>query len=391
MKSCYPKQALLLASALCLTALLPLSGCKPPAEQTTDGASPAATASTGTTPTTDASASPAAEGGVPASAAAFDKPRKAQGDIAVTMVTNNASNFWIALDKGVDAGKAEVSCTAKRVTPPGATPTNNDQKATFEQAVASGVDGIAVTPISAEAFSPVIDAAVAKGIPVITFDSDAPKSKRIAYIGTNNYEAGKQAGEAAVKLLPNGGKFVAFVGNLSAQNARDRYQGFVDATKDHNITMLQEPFQDNGDKTGRAISNVKDAITKYGTQINGFLGIYSYNGPGIVQAVKGAGIRDKVKIICFDGDPETLKNLQTKTVDATVVQKPYEFGRLSTKMLYLVNRKGYAEAIKEMTPELEKLGMKVNGAVIDTGVDVITPDNIGPFMDKLKKLGLETT
>src|SRR5262249_36941631 len=148
-----------------------------------------------------------------------------------------------------------------------------------------------------------IDDAIDKGIPVITFDSDSEKSKRLVYLGTNNYEAGKHAGEEAVKLLPNGGKFVTFVGNMSAQNARDRYQGFLDAVKGHNIEPLQEPFQDKADKTGAAYRNVADSITKYGDKINLFLGLWAYNGPAIVDEVKKANIRSKVKIVCFDGDP----------------------------------------------------------------------------------------
>jgi ribose transport system substrate-binding protein len=377
--------ARLAATLIAVAALVPLSSCKDTSkEASTDTGAPSPTA-----PTSPSAASPAA--GSAASAAAFEKPRKADGNIALEIITNNASSFWIAMEKGMEAGKAEVGCDAKRLTPPGAQPTNNDQKATFEQAVAANSDGIAVSPIEADTFAPVIDSAIDKGIPVITFDSDSAKSKRLAYIGTNNYEAGKKAGEAAVKLLPNGGKFVAFVGNMSAQNARDRYQGFLDATKDHHIEMLQEPFQDKADKTGAAIRNVNDAITKYGDKINGFLGIWSYNGPAIVKAVQQAKIRDKVKIVCFDGDPETLKNLQTRMIDATVVQKPYEFGRLSTKLLFLINRKGYSAAMEELKPELDKLGMSVKGNIIDTGVEVVTPDNAAPFLEKLKKLGLETT
>jgi ribose transport system substrate-binding protein len=366
----------LAAAVFALAACLALASCKNPSEEKT----PPSPSSTG--------------GSAPAIGAAFEKPRKAEGPIDLRIITNNASSFWTAMEKGMDVGKQEVGCEAKRLTPPGAQPTNNDQKTTFEQAVASGVDGIAVSPIEASAFAPVIDSAIDKGIPVITFDSDSEKSKRLAYLGTNNYEAGRKAGEEAVRLLPNGGKFVAFVGMMSAQNARDRYQGFLDAVKGHNIEPLQEPFQDKADKSGAAIRNVADAITRYGDKINLFLGIWSYNGPAIVKAVQQAGIRDKnqVKIVCFDGDPETLRNLQAGLVDATVVQKPYEFGRLSVHLLYLINRKGLTAALQEIKPELDKLGMKLEpGNKIDTGVEVVTPQNCGPFLEKLKKLGLETT
>lgn len=311
--------------------------------------------------------------------------------LSFRILTNNASSFWTAMEKGMDVGAKEVGCEARRLTPPGSQPTNGDQRAVFDQAVVSGIDGIAVSPIEAKAFAPVIDSAIAKGVPVITFDSDADMSKRLAYIGTNNYEAGKKAGEEAVRLLPNGGKYVAFVGSMSAENARERYRGFTDAIKGHNIEPLQDPFEDRADKTGAAYRNVADAITKYGDRINLFLGIWSYNGPAITAEIQKAGIRNKVKLVCFDGDPQTLAALKAGQIDATVVQKPYEFGRLSVKLLYLIKKDGVNKALTELKPDLDKLGMKVDGVKIDTGVEVITPSNAGPFLDKLHKLGLETT
>jgi len=324
-----------------------------------------------------------------ASTSAFNKPLKPEGTVTIKIITNGISPFWDSMGKGVDAEKAELpGCDASWSAPDPAD--NNAQKQLFENARAAGANGIAVSPIEADAFAATINEAIDAGTPVITFDSDSPKSKRLAYIGTNNYEAGKRAGEAAVKLFPNGAKLVAFVGNMSAQNASDRYHGFLDAVKGHNIEMLQDPFEDNKD-AGKARQNVAEAITKFGDKINGFLGLYSYNGPAIVDEVMKQNLRSKVKIICFDGEPKTLENLRKGLVDVTVVQKPYEFGRISTRLLYLINRKGLKAAMEELKPDLEKQGMKVNGSIIDTGVEVITPENAGPFLEKLQKMGLTST
>ena len=261
----------------------------------------------------------------------------------------------------------------------------------MKEAVGSKVDGIGVSAIEADALAPTIDDAVSKGIPVICFDSDSPKSKRMAYLGTNNFEAGRTAGMEAVKLFPNGGKLIAFVGNMSAQNARDRYEGFKKALEGSKVTFAAEPFSDNKDKA-KARSNVEDAITKY-PDVNGFVGLYSYNGPAIVAAVQAKNLRAKYKIICFDGEPDTLRNLGLGLVDVTVVQKPYEFGRLSMMLLDDLHKsKGnYDEAIKLLQPELTKLNMKVDGHIIDTGVTVVTPANAAPFLKDLKDKGLEST
>lgn len=324
-----------------------------------------------------------------AAGAGFDAPRRAEGPVKLKLITNGIAPFWDGMAKGMEAERAVLGCEATWQGP--AQADNNAQKRVFEDAMAAGVDGIGVSPINADAFAPVIDDAVRQGIPVITFDSDAPESKRLAYIGTDNNEAGKRAGEQAVRLFPDGARMVAFVGNMSAQNARDRYQGFLDAVKGKGITMLQPPYEDDKDAVGRAHRNVQDALTRYSGRVDGLLGLYSYNGPAIVDEVRKAGLGGKVKVICFDGEPKTLSNLEHGLVDATVVQKPYEFGRLATRLLYLVNRKGLGAALADMKPELERQGMAVHGSVIDTGVEVVTPANAGDFLKRLHEKGLAST
>ncbi|HZO90990.1 MAG TPA: sugar-binding protein [Chthonomonadaceae bacterium] len=367
-----------LFGGLALLLLVALAGCEPSKNQ-------GATAESGP----PGAGTRAANAAASASAQAFNKPRKPDGPISIKVITNGNSPFWDSMGEGLKVGLKEVGAQGGWAAPPQTD--NSSQKAVFESALSANVDGIAVSPIQADAFAPVIDAAIDKGVPVITFDSDAPKSKRLAYIGTDNYQAGIKAGEEAVRLLPNGGSFVAFVGNMTAENAQKRYQGFLDAVKGHNITMLQDPYEDDKDAVGRAHANVADAITKYGNKINGFLGLYSYNGPAIVDEVQKAGLIGKVKIVCFDGEPRTLDNLERGVVDATVVQKPYEFGRLSAKLLYLINRKGLEAALSQLQPELDQLGMKRNGNIIDTGVTVVTPANAKEFIKDLHAKHLTST
>jgi len=376
-----------------LALTIALTGCDPSKNNASNGNPPS---SGNPAPTGGASTAGNTGGTAPAanSAEAFNKPHKATGSVLIKVITNGSDPFWDSMGIGLQDGLKTIGAdqASGNWLPPQGTD-NNSQKTVFEQQLAANADGIAVSPIQADAFAPVIDAAIDKGIPVITFDSDAPKSKRLAYIGTNNYDAGKAAGEEVVKLFPNGGNFVAFVGNMSADNAKQRYNGFVDATKDHKIVMLQDPFEDDKDQVGRAHRNVADAITKYGDKINGFLGLYAYNGPAIVDEVQKAGIRSKVKIVCFDGVQRTLDNLSKGLVDIAVVQKPYEFGRVSALLLYGINRSGFDAAMKELQPKLEGEGMKVDMEkhIIDTGVTVVTPKNAVEFIKALHAKGLKST
>ena len=336
--------------------------------------------STGTPPSSSSAPSTGTPGSSSTASSPFDTPRKADGEPTIAIVTNGISPFWDPMGKGMEKAAAEVGAKASW-----SGPSNSEvgaQKQMVEAALAKGADGIALSCIDPDASVSMIDDVLDKNIPVITFDSDSPKSKRLVYIGTNNFNAGKAAGEAAVKLLPNGGKFVGFVGNISAANARERRDGFKEAIKGHNIELL-DVIDDNKDPA-RARKNVEDAITKHGDKIQGFLGLFSYNGPQIVNAVLSQkGLREKYKIVAFDAEPVTLEQLEAGNIDATVVQKPYDFGYLSTKLLYLINKKGLSAAKEEMKIPAD--------GIYDTGVEVITPATVKAYKDGLAKIGIKSS
>lgn len=354
-----------------LAALLPLALCL--VSCTTEAPSSGGQTGGTTTNTTSTSA------GGDSAASMFESPRKPEGPVRIQIVTNGISPFWDPMAAGMKKAAAEFNCEAEWSGPRDATVT--EQKRMVEDALAKGADGIAISCIEADASVPIINDVLEQKVPIITFDSDSTGSRRLAYIGTDNFNAGLQAGEAAVKLLPNGGKFVGFVGNISAENARQRRDGFVEATKDRGIELI-EVLDDNKDPA-RARRNVEDAMAKHGDDVQGFLGLYSYNGPAIVQAVTNAGKRAQYKIVTFDAEPVTLQALDKGNIDATIVQKPYEFGYLSTKLLYLINRKGWPEAKKEMNIP--------DDGILDTGVETITPANIGEYRKGLEAMGIKSS
>lgn len=360
---------LLAATVLPLSLLLASCSTEAPSS---NGASSGGSGSSTTNTPSASSSGPATD--------LFTSPRKAEGEISIQIVTNGISPFWDPMAAGMKKAAEELGCRADWSGP--ANSEVGAQKQMVESALAKGADGIAVSCIDPDASVPIVDTVLEKNVPIITFDSDAPKSRRLVYIGTNNFNAGKAAGEAAVKLLPNGGKFVAFVGNISAANARERRDGFVEGIKGHNIELL-DTIDDNKDPA-RARRNVEDAITKYGDKVQGFLGLYSYNGPAIVNALLSQkGLRDKYKVIAFDAEPVTLQQLEKGNVDATVVQKPYDFGYLSTKLLYLINRKGWPAAKEEMKIP--------DDGLVDTGVEVITPATVKDYKAKLEKIGIKSS
>jgi ribose transport system substrate-binding protein len=298
--------------------------------------------------------------------------------VKIKIITNGVSPFWDPMGVGMERAAAKYGCDASWAGPQTAQIT--DQKRMVEDAISSKVDGLAVSAIDAAALTPTVNQAVDAGILTITFDSDAPKSKRLIYIGTNNYNAGKAAGEAAKKLFPNGGKIIAFVGNRSAENARDRENGFKDALKGTKIEVV-DVREDNKDPS-RARKNVEDAIQAR-KDVNGFLGLYSYNGPAIVDAVTAANARARYKVITFDAEPKTLQALQAGTIDFTVVQKPYDFGYKAVEFLYKAKTEGVEKARTE-------LSVPTNG-LVDTGVEIVTPANYADFKKRMEALGIKSS
>ena len=241
--------------------------------------------------------------------------------IKLAFVTNNAADFWTVARRGVEKADTELADveTEFRLTADG---TAAEQQRIVDDLLTKGVDGIAISPVDPANQVAMIDSAARKAI-VFTQDSDAPQSQRTLYIGTDNLAAGRQAGQLIRDAIPEGGNVMLFVGKLDAQNARERVQGIRDALAGSNIRILDVRTDDVDDV--RAKANAADTLVRY-PDVKGLVGLWSYNGPAILNAVRDAGKVGKVKIIAFDEADETLAGIGAGAIEATVVQQPYEFG-----------------------------------------------------------------
>jgi ribose transport system substrate-binding protein len=251
-----------------------------------------------------------------------DKPLK------LAVLANSASDFWTYVKAGCEKAMKEVPNVSVevRLVPDG---TPAEQTRIFDDLIVKGSDGIAISPLDSANQTAMIDRGAAKTL-ITTTDSDAAMSKRAFYVGTNNVDAGRQAGELIKKAIPGGGKIMIFVGKRDAQNAKERIQGLEEVLKGSNVSVI-DVRTDDTDRV-RASQNVADTLVKY-PDIAGLVGIWSYNGPAIVNTVKTAGKTGKVKIITFDEEDDTLQGIKDGIVDATVVQNPYEFGHQSVLLM----------------------------------------------------------
>lgn len=246
----------------------------------------------------------------------------------LAFVTNNASDYWTIARKGVEKADAELDNVTVEFKLPGEG-TAAEQKRIIDDLISTGINGIAISPVDPNNQTQLINETAKKAL-VITQDSDAPSSDRALYIGTDNVAAGRQAGNLIKEALPNGGKIMIFVGKIDARNAMERLQGIKEVLEGTTVEIL-DVRTDDADPA-RARSNPADALVK-NPEISAMVGLYSYNGPAILNAIKAANKIGQVKIICFDEEADTLAGVKDGSIVGTVVQQPFEFGYQSVKLM----------------------------------------------------------
>jgi ribose transport system substrate-binding protein len=312
-----------------------------------------------------------ADRGAPQSAAG-----SADGKPRLAFISNNPFEFWTIARRGTEKAAQDFDAEVDFQMP--ARGTAAEQKQIIEDLVARGIQGIAISPNDSANQADFLNE-IAEQVPVIAVDSDLPPgSKRLAYIGTNNYEAGKSAGKLVKEALPDGGEIVIYVGKMDVQNAIERRQGVMDelaGKKDAKgpelgkYTLL-DTMTDDADQA-RCKDNVEDTLVKY-PDVDGLVGLWAYNPPAILAAVKEADKQGKVAIIAFDEDEATLGGVKEGHIHGTIVQQPFEFGYQSMRLLAALARND-----KSVLPE---------GGVLEIPHKVINKENVEEFQQELRAL-----
>ncbi len=285
----------------------------------------------------------------------------------LVLLTNASADFWTIAKRGVEKAQAELpNYMCSLVLPSDFSAAG--QRSVLDTLVARGVAGISISVVDATHSVETLNR-VAEKVVLFTTDSDAANSKRLVYIGTDNFAAGEQAGSEIKKALPSGGKIVLFVGSLDSANARERVDGIKKAISGTKIEVV-DVRTDETDQA-KARRNVEDILTKY-PDIDLLSGLYSYNTPQIYNALKESGKAGKVKVVGFDEGQLTLKGIADGTIISTIVQQPYEFGYQSMKGLAKV-----IEGDKSFIPQDGKI-------IVPT--KVINKENVAEFQSTMKQL-----
>jgi ribose transport system substrate-binding protein len=240
---------------------------------------------------------------------------------------------------------------------------------TVEQLTARKIDGLAVTAAEANALIPAIDKAIGAGIPVITFDSDSPGSQRLAFVGTNNYNAGFAAGKAMAEWLGGSGE-VGVSTFPGPDHLKKRLDGFTAALAEFGPRIkIAAVVNDEGD-VAKAETQIT-AMLQANPGIRGIFCAHGNPGPGAAAAVRNLGLKGKVQILAFDFGTPVLELIDSGEIKGTVGQNPYLMGYMAMLLAYSAK---HPTDVPSARP-----GFGPFPGNIDTGVTILYKNDIGRY------------
>jgi ribose transport system substrate-binding protein len=264
-------------------------------------------------------------------------------------------------------------------------PQNYDPKAerdALDQAIQKKATGILLNVTDANVLKDSVDKAIAAGIPVVTIDSDAPASKRLFFIGTNNYQVGLTGGQRLGQELKGKGNVVVFT-MPDQPNLQDRLRGYRDALARTPGIKITRVVDIQGDPR-IAFDTTTQIVGKERDKVDGFVCLEAQSGKEVAGVLNSYHVTGKV-VMAMDTDQETLNWIQKGDIAATIAQKPYTMAFVGLKMLDDL----YHHKPSSLDRDWAKDGYAPIPAFVDTGSDLIDKSNVEAFVQAGKSLNTQ--
>jgi ribose transport system substrate-binding protein len=261
-------------------------------------------------------------------------------------------------------------------------PQNYDPKAerdALDEAVLKKATGILLAVTDPALLKDSIDKVVAAGIPLITIDSDAPSSKRLFFIGTNNYQAGFTGGLRLAQELKGKGNIVVFT-MPDQSNLQDRLRGYKDALARTPQIKITRVVDIQGDPR-IAFDTATQIIGKERDKVDGFVCLEAQSGKEVAGVLNSYHVTGKV-VIAMDTDQETLDWIQKGVIAATIAQKPYTMAFVGMQMLDNL----YHHKPQSLDANWSKDSFAPIPSFVDTGSGLIDKSNVESFIEAGKNL-----
>lgn len=244
--------------------------------------------------------------------------------------------------------------------------------AAIEQTTARRPTGMMVVGWDESALIPAINKAVESGIPVVCVDADVPRSKRLAFIGTDWFDLGVRQGEAMVKALGGRRGKVALLGLIDQAIDQQAFSGFRGVAEKAGLTVLEPPLHDRGNQAEAA--RVASAVLQAHADLIGMAGFDSESGPGMGLAIKEAGKAGQVVATCVETEPQHLRLVEDGILTACIGQKRELFTYMGVKALHDV-----VNSPLKFTADDKRAGITLIPVNYTTGTFTVTKANVDLF------------
>jgi ribose transport system substrate-binding protein len=285
--------------------------------------------------------------------------------------------YWKAAGAGFSNASAQMKVRSDFMGPQ-----NYDPKAerdAFDQAVQKKATGILLAVTDPALLKDSIDKAVAAGVPVVTIDSDAPSSKRLFFIGTNNYQAGFTGGERLARELKGKGNVVVF-SMPDQSNLQERLRGYKEALAKTPGIKITRVVDIQGDPR-IAFDTATQIVGKERDKVDAFVCLEAQSGKEVAGVLNSYHVTGKV-VVAMDTDQETLDWIQKGVIAATIAQKPYTMAFVGMQMLDML----YHHKPSSLDTDWSKDSFAPIPSFVDTGSGLIDKSNVDAFMQAGKNL-----
>jgi ribose transport system substrate-binding protein len=288
----------------------------------------------------------------------------------ILVAANTRIPYWQSALAGLNRAGTEMKVTVNMVGPK-----RYDPKAERDEllnAIQEKPSGILISAADATLLTADINSASQQGIPIITIDSDAPDSKRLFFIGSDNYGIGKLGGELLVKLLGGKGNVVMFT-YPNQNNLTERQHGYESMFEGHPYLKVTRAVDIQGDPV-IAYNTAKQLLTAK-AKVDAFVCLEAVACPEVGEAVAETNMSGKVTIMAMDTDQRTLKWIQQGLVSATIAQKPYTMAYLGVKLLDDVHHR----MPTSLTANFAQNSFSPLPTFVDTGTFIVDKSNVDSF------------
>src|SRR5581483_12173479 len=244
------------------------------------------------------------------------------------IVPNAKSPYWEEVVQGLNRAARELKVSVSLMGPD--TYNSQEQRDIFHKIAASKPAGILVSVADPKLLTPEIDAAITAGIPVITVDSDAPESKRLLFVGTNNYEAGQMGARMAAKQLNGKGNVVAFL-TRGQENMEERLSGYRKIFEAYPQIKIVEVVDIKGDPR-IAFDRANEILDKRKPEVDAFVSMEGQSAKEVAEVLRRHKPMTKV-VIAMDTLAPTLEGIEQGLITATFAQKPFTMGYTSLRTI----------------------------------------------------------